>query len=95
MSHAIVKGDYRALAALDATSLGKVNGVLAMARVFRISDAFSGQACHFWARIPTRARPIGIPEPITRGPGFTRFAESLVRRTRGRPRAALIGESAA
>jgi hypothetical protein len=67
----LVNGDNRALVALDATSLGKVIRVLAMARANRIGDAFSGQACHFSARIPTRARRIGIPESIRRVAAIT------------------------
>jgi hypothetical protein len=42
-----------------------------MARANRIGDAFSGQACHFSARIPTRARRIGIPESIRRVAAIT------------------------
>jgi len=42
-----VNGDFRALVALDAMSLGKVNGFSEMVRVIRIGYAFSGQACHF------------------------------------------------
>jgi hypothetical protein len=70
-----VNGDYRALVALDATSLGKVIRVVVMARVNRIGDAFSGQVCHFSARIPTRARRIGISEPIRRVAAITETVE--------------------